>query len=101
MSVYEKCFPCNASEITIEEIIKSLFVIDSDGNIGVEVKLNPCSSRNDPATACDLKDPSVEDLVRASVVIDECDKCALKLFVDMDAMKDWICTFIQTECIQL
>ncbi len=86
MSLYERCLTCNASEITLDELIKGLFQKDSFGNIGVEVKLNICDSDNVSAVACDLAEPTVADLLKMSMVIDECDKCSLKLFVDASAL---------------
>ena len=90
MSLYEKCLNCNASEITLDELLKGLFQKDSFGNIGIEVKLNICSEDNTSAVACDLAEPTLADLLKMSMVIDECDKCSLKLFIDGAALTDFL-----------
>lgn len=86
MSLYEKCVVCNPSEISLDELLKGLFQKDADGNIGIEVKLNICDADNTSAVACDLNEPTLADLLKASMVIDECDKCSLKLFIDTSAL---------------
>lgn len=90
MSLYEKCLNCNASEITLDELLKGLFVKDAFGNIGIEVKLNICSEDNTSAVSCDLAEPTLADLLKMSMVIDECDKCSLKLFIDGSALTDFL-----------
>jgi hypothetical protein len=86
MSLYERCLSCNASEITLDELLKGLFQKDSFGNTGIEVKLNICDADNVSAVACDLNDPTLADLLKQAMVIDECDKCSLKLFIDTSAL---------------
>jgi hypothetical protein len=90
MSLYEKCLNCDASEITLDELLKGLFVKDSFGNIGIEVKLNACDENNTSAVSCDLQDPSLAELLKQAMVIDDCDKCSLKLFVDFSALTDFL-----------
>ena len=90
MSLYEKCLNCDASEITLDELLKGLFVKDSFGNIGIEVKLNICDADNTSAVSCDLAEPTLADLLKQAMVIDECGKCSLKLFVDASAIDDYI-----------
>jgi hypothetical protein len=95
MSKYEECLTCNPSEITLDELLKALFVKDADGNIGIEVKINPCDEDNVSAVACDLKEPTLADLLKMSMVIDECDKCSLKLFVDISALRTYFCELVE------
>jgi len=97
MSLYTKCQSCNASEITLDELLKGLFVKDADGNIGIELKINPCDADNESAVACDLVEPTLADLLKLSMVIDECDKCSLKVFVDAAALRAYICEIVE-EC---
>ncbi|MCJ7496898.1 MAG: hypothetical protein MUO78_02005 [candidate division Zixibacteria bacterium] len=97
MSLYEKCLNCGASEITLDELLKGLFQKDQEGNIGIEVKINVCNELNTPALACDLAEPTLADLLKMSMVIDECDKCSLKLFVDATTLRSFICDMIE-EC---
>jgi len=99
MSLYEKCLSCNASEITLEELLKGLFQRDADGNVGIEVKLNVCDADNVSAVSCDLANPSLSELLKASMVIDECDKCSLKLFIDGEALRSYICDIV-AQCPQ-
>jgi hypothetical protein len=82
MSLYEKCVVCDGSEITLEQLLLSLFRIDSEGNVGMEVKLNVCSEDSTPFVPCDGSTRTTDQAVKASIVIDECGHCALKLFVD-------------------
>ena len=89
MSLYEKCLTCSASEITLDELLKGLFVKDAFGNVGIELKFNLCSEDNTPAVTCDLTDPTVADLLKQAMVIDECGKCSLKVFVDVAAMTEY------------
>lgn len=97
MSLHEKCLSCNTSEITLDELVKALFVKDAEGNIGIELKLNVCDADNTPAVSCDLADPSVTELLKMSMVIDDCDKCSLKVFVDGSALRAFICEIVE-EC---
>lgn len=97
MSLYEKCLNCDASEFTLDELLKALFVKDADGNIGIELKINPCDEDNTPAVACDLAEPTLADLLKMSMVIDECGKCSLKVFVDTRALDSYICDMVE-EC---
>lgn len=89
MSLYEKCLNCDASEITLDELLKGLFVKDAFGNIGIELKFNICNENNTPAVSCDLQDPSLAELLKQALVIDDCGKCSLKVFVDVSAMYDY------------
>jgi hypothetical protein len=89
MSLYEKCLTCSASEITLDELLKGLFVKDAFGNVGIELKFNLCSEDNTPAVTCDLADPTLADLLKQAMVIDECGKCSLKVFVDVAAMSEY------------
>ena len=81
MSLYDKCISCDGSEANLESLLKSLFRIDSEGNVGIEVKLNVCSVDSTPAAKCGI-DTNLEQVTKGSIVIDECNHCALKLFVD-------------------
>lgn len=87
MSKYEQCLNCDASEITLDELLKGLFVKDSFGNIGIELKLNLCDEDNTSAVSCDLANQSLAELLKQALVIDECGKCSLKVFVDVSGLE--------------
>ena len=90
MSKYENCLTCDASEVTLEELLKSLFVKDSFGNIGIELKLNLCDENNTSAVSCDLANQSLAELLKQALIVDECGKCSLKVFVDVSSLNIYV-----------
>jgi len=93
MSVYEKCLGCDPADLSLDELLKSLFVTDSEGNTGIEIKLNVCSSENTSAITCADSAKTLKELIVESLVIDECGKCSLKAFVDLAEILQTICDY--------
>lgn len=89
MSVYTKCVTCDGGAVTLDQLLKSLFVKDADGTIGLEVKLNVCDADTTPAVDCGTN-VTLEQLVKGALVVDECGHCALKLFVDFAGVLKYI-----------
>jgi len=93
MSELTKCLGCDPADLSLDELLKSLFVKDSFGNVGIEVKLNVCNSINTSAITCADSAKDLKELIVESLVIDECNKCSLKAFVDLTEILDYICAY--------
>jgi len=94
MSVNTKCLTCDGGMVTLEQLLKSCFYVDSEGNQYFSIKFTECSSEDDKAVDCGGNE-TLEQLWKSTFVINDCDQCSLQVGIDQSSI-DLICD----ECTQ-
>lgn len=87
MSKFNTFIKCDTNGMSLESILKSLFVKHTDGTVGIRTvsrTITSCSSLT-PAVVCANTADNLEELVRQSVVLDACGKPALMLMNTVSA----------------
>jgi len=89
MSVLVPCQTCDGGWTTLRQLFKSCIYVDSDGNQYYNIKFVVCSGQDSPAVVCGYN-PTLEQLFKGSIAVNDCDQCALLVGIDQSSM-DLIC----------
>ena len=74
---------------TLEQLLKSCFYVDSEGNQYFNIKFLACSAEDDKAVACGGNE-TLDQLLKGTFVVNDCDQCALQVGIDQGSI-DLIC----------
>ena len=89
MSLNVKCLTCDGGMVTLEQLLKSCFYVDSEGNQYFNIKFIACSSQDDKAIDCGGNE-ILDELLKGTIVVNDCDQCALQVGIDQGSI-DLIC----------
>ena len=89
MSILVPCISCDGGWTTLKQLFKGLIYEDSDGNQYFNIKFIPCGAQDSPAVTCG-GNVTLEQLIKGSIVVNDCDQCALLVGIDQGSM-DLIC----------
>lgn len=90
MSLNTGCLTCDGGWVTIIQLLKSCFYIDDDGNQYFNIKFTECDSEHSSAVGCNGNMVTLEQLFKASIVVNDCDQCALQVGIDQGSI-DLVC----------
>jgi hypothetical protein len=80
--------------LTLEQLLKSCFYVDSEGNQYFSIKILECDTTDEKAVGCGGNE-TLEQLFKGTFVINGCDQCSLQVSIDQESI-DMICA----ECAQ-
>ena len=89
MSVFVPCISCDGGWTTLKQLLKSCIYEDSEGNQYLNIKFIACSSKDTAAVTCG-GNVTLEQLIKGSIVVNDCDQCALLVGIDQGSM-DLVC----------
>ena len=75
--------------VTLDQLLKSCFYVDSEGNQYFNIKLALCSAQDDKAVDCGGNE-TLDQLLKGTIVVNDCDQCALQVGIDQGSV-DLIC----------
>ena len=89
MSLNTGCLTCDGGYVTLDQLLKSCFYVDSEGNQYFNIKFVTCGAQDSKAADCGAYE-TLEQLLKGTIVVNDCDQCALQVGIDQGSI-DLIC----------